>query len=557
MPGFLGIERISQGPWQALERAIQRLLIHAGFDDVRLVGGSGDGGGDVVANLKHQTWVIQSKYRSGGQVVGAKVVDEVALAIGRYGAEVAVVASNASVSKGAIERAKRLEMDIGTRILLWDGKFLLERFRNLPAYANRRNEPRPYQEQAIDAINSKILYGGDRGLLLMATGLGKTRVAAGVIEQWINDRPGDEILLIAPSLALVPQLEMSLWPYLPKHVPTHVLVGSEKPSFQGGVTVATVQSMLNRGAEDRERFGLVVVDEAHHAPADGYRQLLAELAPQFVLGMTATPWRGDERRLEDIFGDPTHTVSIVEGMQLGYLAAVDYRMMVDTINWDWVRENLNSSLSIRELNRRLFIPERDDALVSKIRRHLDSITDPRAVVFCRSIDHAESIARRLQAEGFAVHAIHSRLDRFETTKILRDFRAGDVPIIVTVDMLNEGIDIPDVNLIAFLRVTHSRRIFVQQLGRGLRLSPGKAEVRVLDFVSDVRRIAAARDLNREGASMAANPPEEQILRYPDGQIVKFERDEELSFFDEYLGDIAELEEGSDDSQLKFPANERF
>ena len=557
MPGFLGVERISQGPWQALERAIQRLLIHSGFDDVRLVGGAGDGGGDVVANLKQQTWVIQSKYKSGGQVVGAKVVEEVAPAIGKYGAEVAVVATNAAISKDAIERAKRLEMDIGTRILLWNGKFLLERFRKLQEYANRRNEPRPYQEQAIEAINSMILYGGDRGLLLMATGLGKTRVAAGVIEQWIKDRPGNEILVIAPSLSLVPQLEASLWPYLPKDVATHVLVGSEKPSFQGGVTVATVQSMLNRGAEDRERFGLVVVDEAHHAPADGYRQLLSELSPKFVFGMTATPWRGDERRLEDIFGDPTYTVSIVEGMQLGYLAAVDYRMMVDTIDWDWVRENLNSSLTIRELNRRLFIPERDDALVSKIRQHLDEMTDPRAVVFCRSIDHAESIARRLQAEGFAVHAIHSRLDRFETTKILRDFRAGDVPIIVTVDMLNEGIDIPDVNLIAFLRVTHSRRIFVQQLGRGLRLSPGKAEVRVLDFVSDVRRIAAARGLNREGESLAANPPEEQILRYPDGQIVKFEGDEASSFFDEYLGDIAELEEGSDDSQLQFPTNEQF
>ena len=557
MPGFLGIERISQGPWQALERAIQRLLVHAGFDDVRLVGGSGDGGADVVANLRQQTWVVQSKYRGRSQAVGAKVVDEVANAIGRYGAEVAVVATNALVSKDVIQRAKRLEMDVGTRILLWDGKFLLERFRKLPRYAARRNEPRPYQEQAIDAINSKIMYGSDRGLLLMATGLGKTRVAAGVIEQWINDRPGNEILVIAPSLNLVPQLEASLWPYLPKTVATHILVGSEKPSFQGGVTVATVQSMLNRGSEDRERFGLVVVDEAHHAPADGYRRLLSDLAPQFVLGMTATPWRGDERRLEDIFGDPTYTVSIVEGMQLGYLAAVDYRMMVDTIDWDWVRENLHSSLSIKELNRRLFIPERDEALVSEIRQHLDQISDPRAVVFCRSIDHADAISRRLKAEGFAVHAIHSRLDRFVTTKVLRDFRAGDVPIIVTVDMLNEGIDIPDVNFIAFLRVTHSRRIFVQQLGRGLRLSPGKAEVRVLDFVSDVRRIAAAKGLNREGENVAADSLAEQILRYPDGQIVKFEDDEALSFFDEYLGDIAELEDGSDDSQLKFPTNEQF
>ena len=557
MPGFLGIERISQGPWQALERAIQRLLVHAGFNDVRLVGGRGDGGGDVVANHDSKTWVIQSKYRSGNQVVGAAVIDELVSAVSKYGAEVAVLATNAKFSADLIQRAKRMELDIGTRVLLWDGEFLLNRFRSLPEYSDRRNAPRPYQEAAIEAINSNILNGRDRGLLLMATGLGKTRVAAGVIEQWINDHPNDEILVIAPSLELVPQLESALWPYLPKRVVTHILVGSEKPSFQSGVTVATVQSMLQRKGEDRGRFGLVVVDEAHHAPADGYRQLLMDLSPRFILGMTATPWRGDERRLEDIFGEPTSMVSIVQGMQLGYLARVDYRMMVDTIDWKWVRMNLRSTLTIRELNRRLFIPERDDALVSKIREHLDAIADPRAVLFCRSIEHAESIARRLKAEAFSVHAVHSKLDRFDTTKILRDFRSGDVPIIVTVDMLNEGIDIPDVNLIAFLRVTHSRRIFVQQLGRGLRLSPGKNEVRVLDFVSDVRRIAAARGLNEESQMMAAEFTEHQVLRYPDGRIVKFEGDEALSFFDEYLRDVAELEEGSDDSQLKFPTGEHF
>ena len=231
MPGFLGIERISQGPWQALERAIQRFLVHVGFEDARLVGGSGDGGGDVVANLNGQTWAIQSKYRSGSQTVGANAVDEVVVALGRYGAEVAVVATNANFSRDAIERAARLEQDIGTRILLWDGKVLLENFRTLQSYAASRNEPRLYQEQAIDAINSKILYGGNRGLLLMATGLGKTRVAAGVIEQWVNDRPGNEVLVIAPTLALVPQLESALWAYLRKDVATHVLTGTEKTEF--------------------------------------------------------------------------------------------------------------------------------------------------------------------------------------------------------------------------------------------------------------------------------------------------------------------------------------
>ena len=158
--------------------------MHAGFDDVRLVGGRGDGGGDVVANYNNKVWVIQSKYRSGNQVMGASVVDELVTATGKYGAEVAVLASSAKFSKDLIQRAKRVEMDIGTRILLWDGEFLLKRFRGLPEYSDRRSAPRPYQEEAIEAINSKIVYGHDRGLLLMATGLGKTRVAAGAIEQW-------------------------------------------------------------------------------------------------------------------------------------------------------------------------------------------------------------------------------------------------------------------------------------------------------------------------------------------------------------------------------------
>ena len=123
-------------------------------------------------------------------------------------------------------------------------------------------------------------------------------------------------------------------------------------------------------------------------------------------------------------------------------------------------------------------------------------------------------------------------------------------------MVNEGIDIPDVNLIIFLRVTHSRRIFLQQLGRGLRVTSNKSSVRVLDFVSDVRRIAEAMRLNRESRAIAVVSDKEPVV-YPTGQVVTFEGDEGLNFFREYLADVAELEEGSDDSHLKFPSSERF
>lgn len=551
MPDFLGIERLTLGSWQAFERAIQRLLVHAGFTDVHLVGMTGDEGADIVAEHKGRTWVVQAKFRSGGQLVGPPAIDEVTVALDRYGGQVAVVATNSGFSGLCVTHAQKRSGDIGVPFYLWNGDVLLDRCRRLGLYPHDRDEPRAYQSEAIAAFNQDIMEGGRSGLLLMATGLGKTRVAAGLIEQWLLDHGNVECLLLAPSLALVPQLESALWPYLSKTVATHILTGAEKPAFEGGVTIATEQSMLNRADEARGRYGLIVVDEAHHAPADGYKKLLAQLEPTYLLGMTATPWRGDERQLTEIFGEPTYTLSIVEGMQLGYLAQVDYRMLLDDIDWGWLHNELKGLVTIKELNRRLFIPERDEAIIAKIREHLRQVTDPRCIIFCRSISHADSIASLLRADGIRTRTVHSDMDKKEATKALHDFRTRATAVIVTVDMLNEGIDIPDVNLIVFLRVTHSRRIFIQQLGRGLRVAPGKGVVRVLDFVSDIRRVAEALQMNESARHWAATRTPGEVVRYPAGDIVKFEGDQTLSLFQEYLADVSEL---SDDErvQLRFP-----
>ena len=551
MPEFLGIERLNYGPWQAFERCVQRMLMHAGFKNVRLVGGKGDGGGDIVAERKDKLWVVQAKFRSQGQLIGPSVIDEVTSAIDHYRADVAAVAVSTGFSQDVPSVVKKRKADMGIPFYLWDGANILARSRSLPLYSEERHDPRSYQEAAISKVNERIMQGDSRGLVLMATGLGKTRVAAGVVEKWIMDRPDSEVLVLVPTLALVPQFEASLWPYLPKSMPTHVLTGTEKPAFPGGVTVATHQSAVRRH-DFPDRFGLVIVDEAHHAPADGYARLLDNLRPQFLLGLTATPWRGDERQLEDIFGDATYSVSIVEGMQRGYLAEVDYRMLVDDINWEWINSTLPEEVSVRDLNRHLFVPELDEAVVVKIRRHLDEMEEPRCVVFCRSIEHAKRVGRHLHAEGWPTRVLHSQLDRFEATTALRDFRSGEVPVIVAVDILNEGIDVPDVNVIVFLRVTHSRRIFVQQLGRGLRLSEGKTTVRVLDFVSDIRRLAAAIEFNREAGRVIQRTDPGKPVIYPNGQIVKFEGDRRLDFIMRYLGDVSDLEDSDESARLKFP-----
>jgi superfamily II DNA or RNA helicase len=124
-----------------------------------------------------------------------------------------------------------------------------------------------------------------------------------------------------------------------------------------------------------------------------------------------------------------------------------------------------------------------------------------------------------------------------------------VPVITCVDVFNEGVDVPDVNLIAFLRVTHSRRIFVQQLGRGLRLSEGKAALHVLDFVTDIRRVAATLDLRR---TLEAEETEHLRLRVPSASRIEFSDETVGSLMDHWIRDAASLETAADEVYLQFP-----
>jgi len=206
------------------------------------------------------------------------------------------------------------------------------------------------------------------------------------------------------------------------------------------------------------------------------------------------------------------------------------------------------------LNRHLLVPERDIGMVEMICHKMSESANPRALAFCRSIEHAERLQPLFAARGIRAALMHSKLPREQRFRNLSSFRLGKIDMLISIEMLNEGIDVPDVNLVAFMRVTHSRRIFLQQLGRGLRVSPGKSTVTVLDFVADIRRVAAGLELNRE-AKIGATSPE--VVRYRNGQIVVFDNDAPAKFFDEYLADVADVEDLHESSRLAFPGGERF
>jgi len=532
----------------AFARLVERFLWHSGFQEVSNVDGSGDGGADLVGALEGQPWVVQSKWKING-LVDEDAVTELIAGMQKYNARRGAVATTRGFSQKAKARVEKLVRDTGLEIFLWTGG-MMSSYLDDPSTASRFGEPqlRPYQIDAFQAIQGDLRMKG-KSLLVLATGLGKTVIAGSVIDSFLATSPDRKVLVLAHTRELVEQLERSLWRCLPKTVPTQQLKGDEKPDALPGVTVATVQTAIGY-VRSGFRPDLIVVDEAHHAGGDGQYADIFSMTPDALrLGVTATPWRGDAFDVAHHFGQASFKLGIEEGMRLGYLSDVRYELYCDNIDWDFVQAQSENSYSIGELNARLFLPFRDERIRDLLVSAWNKTVNPRAIVFCQSIEHARRMTALLSAVPFWASAelIHNELRATEQKSRLARFRLGQIPVLVAVDMLNEGVDIPDVNIVCFARVTHSRRIFVQQLGRGLRLSPGKEFVTVLDFVGDLRRVAATLSLRQSVAGGLED------LYLGASHTFEFMSQESESFFTEWINDAADLETQADQYRLNFPS----
>lgn len=550
MTGFLDPQHLLEGGPHGLTHALERALWHLGFSDVRVVDGRDDGGADLLAVRDRQQWVIQSKWTSRGSV-DKSGVNDCERAKTRYGADRCVIATNGTLN-GAAEQRRRLLADVGINIEAWNGSTLSAIWARMSNDVPARPKPRGYQNDAIAGLCRDLDRSG-RGLLTLATGLGKTVVGGEVIRKHLDTIPGDRVLVVAHMKDLVEQLERAMWKHLNKSTPTQVLTGDYRPRVFDGVTCATVESAISL-VVDGYRPGLIMIDETHHVAETGmYQRLLDMSLGSRQFGVTATPWRGDKFDIAERFGYPSFSMGIDEGMANGYLAEVDYRLFVDDLDWDFVESMSEQGYTLRDLNSRLFLPQRDEVVIDHIRAAWRGVHEPRAIIFCQTIEHAERVARLLAESEPAwsrAAALHSGIPKQHRQILLNAFRLGRVPILTCVDVFNEGVDVPDVNLIAFLRVTHSRRIFVQQLGRGLRLREGKDKLVCLDFVSDIRRVAALLRIRRSLASSA--PAETLVLPLAGGNKIEFSDQAAGSLLDRWIRDAADLETAADEVQLNFP-----
>jgi superfamily II DNA or RNA helicase len=556
---FLTDAVMAGGDWRALELAVSRLLLHCGWKNIQYVGESGDKGADVLAVRENpskridDSYLIQVKAVNSNSYVGKHAVDQALKGQTYYKAKVVVVATNGDFTKSAYDRRDELNRQ-GYDVRLWNGKFLTDLVSKWSEYSEEKRAPREYQSKIVDSILKSFHNGRRKALFVVATGLGKTVIASSIADL-LYSAGLKKILVLCHATDLAIQLQQSFWPQISKKIPTRIFMDGEPPVPSDGINFGLYQTLFGYlGGIEPTAFDLIIVDEAHHALANAFSSCIEHLSPKLLIGMTATPWRGDGTSIESIFGEPIEKVSLVDGMRMGFLAKVDYRMMCDNIDWEQVPKLARTSLSIRDLNKRLFLPQRDDAVIAKLLELTSSVNRPRIAIFSPSKNHADTFAGKLVSSGIPA-ANMSVDDKVKRRQVLLNFSSGKIKAVTAVDVLNEGIDVPDVNILVFLRATHSRRIFVQQLGRGLRISPGKEKVIVLDFVTDIRRLAAVKELDKE-AKADPKPGKVETVFLRNG-VVTFSNEKAQKFVDAWLDDVVSLQDQDDAERLAFPDTEAW
>ena len=341
---------------------------------------------------------------------------------------------------------------------------------------------RDYQNEALMANRLARADGTTKVTNVLASGLGKTLLAAFDIREYLSEsklaRP--RILILNGNIQLLKQIEHEFREKAFGHEYSYgVFNGAEKTSHITDFLFATFDSMYAHLDEfNADEFAYVFIDEAHHAQAMTYSKVIQHFRPERMLAVTATPLRMDGKDITELCGPIVYSLELEEAIARGLTAGVDYHLCLDEIEKIQLYLESGEPVSWNKLNSEIFVPKRDEEIITTVQRGVADLKDPTTIYFCRSIRHANRIAKLLPDST----VVHSHLSEKEVARRLKKFRCGEAKTIVAVDMLNEGIDIPRTDVVVFLRSTRSWTVFLQQLGRGLRLTEGKGAVRVYDFV---------------------------------------------------------------------------
>ena len=348
----------------------------------------------------------------------------------------------------------------------------------------------PFQERLLELVDLARSKGNHRNLLVSATGTGKTVMAAIDYARLRKVLPSSRLLFVAHRKEILDQSMATFRHALRAPDFGEQWVGGQKPENFDHV-FASIQSLNSQGVQhlDPGQFDVVIIDEFHHAAATSYQTLLTHLEPKELLGLTATPERSDGLPILDWFDDGiTAELRLWDAIDQQRLVPFEYFGVADDIDLrsiPWRRGQgydkgaLENVYTSNDAWARLVIKTLID--------HVSDVTGIRALAFCVGIDHAEFMTAHFLKANIRAQFITSKTAEIDREKILEQLRLGELNVVFSVDLFNEGVDLPLVDTLLLLRPTDSPVLFIQQLGRGLRTGPGKSNCLVLDFVGHHRK----------------------------------------------------------------------
>src|SRR5690625_1015716 len=311
-------------------------------------------------------------------------------------------------------------------------------------------------------------------MVVMATGLGKTYLAA------MFARNFDKVLFIAHRQEIIKQAKDSFERVL--HKTGGLLYGLEKDSNHdmifASIFTLSIQEQLHEFSPDH--FDLIVVDEFHHAAAKSYERVINYFKPRFLLGLTATPERTDG---QDVFalcdGNVAYEITFIEAIRRGWLAPFVYYGVKDDIDYTQIRW-----LGHRYDKQQLLVEQLNEKRAAYVFKKWKQYKQTRTLAFCSSIEQAEFLEQFFKEQGIECVSLTSKTDDRTRKESIIKLETLELEVIFTVDLFNEGVDIPSVDTLLFVRPTESLVVFTQQIGRGLRQYAGKEKCVIIDLIGN-------------------------------------------------------------------------
>lgn len=352
-------------------------------------------------------------------------------------------------------------------------------------------KPRFAQIEALEELNKTIEEEYSKALVVMATGLGKTYLA-GFFAQNFN-----KILFIAHREEILHQARDSFKHILPDR--SHGIYNGKLKESEANVLFASIYTLSLKRHMERfqpDEFDLILIDEFHHAAADTYQRVLDYFQPSFLLGITATPDRNDNKDVYALCdGNVAFRLDFLEAIERNWLAPFKYYGVYDDTDYTQI-----SWLGTRYDEEELLRAQLRDELAEKILSVWEEKKQTRTIGFCSSIKQANFLSHYFNQHGYKTISLHSQQVGVDRRTAIHLLEKGELDVIFTVDLFNEGVDIPPVDTLLFVRPTESLTVFTQQIGRGLRLHPDKEHCTIIDLIGNYRNADIKLSLFDTGAN---------------------------------------------------------